>query len=153
MKKSEIIKECLKVVGAKEVNGIYEVENNKLQTLYTELENNGLGYSIAKNRKDNNLKGIYDEKKKMRYAIIKIVESKEKKVVKSIGYGDSKGKFQFYLIQLKMKNGEEKEVTNINTCADIKVFLKSLNKKDVEYLKIYSMGREVRKSAWIERVA
>lgn len=75
--------------------------------------------------------------------------SKSKKVPQTAG--GTKGKFRFYTISLKNFKEEEKVITNFNSCKQIKEFLKSINKKNVEYLRIYCDSQEVRKSAWIER--
>ena len=54
-----------------------------------------------------------------------------------------------------MKNMDDKKPTtinNINNCTEIKSWIKTLNRKNIEYLRIYdTMNNECRKSAWIER--
>lgn len=156
MTKKEMVNEVLATVKATVKEGIYEMTANEFCKIDAAIGNGDYpALKICKNKKDDTLLSIYDAAGKTRFVVIKIVEEKKrtKKAKKeSMADGSTKGNYRFYLILMKEKGSNEvKKVENINTCADIKVFLKSINKKNLEFLKIYSDGREVRKSAWIRR--
>lgn len=70
-----IIIEALKV-GAKVVNGVFEMTKEQYKLLDTELGNKAVDYSFAKNKKDENLRAIYDGSKKNKLFVIKLVEAK-----------------------------------------------------------------------------
>lgn len=56
-----------------------------------------------------------------------------------------------YIVIYKNKNDKkETRNTEMTTCAEIKAFLKTVSKKQLEYLKIYDENNnECRKSAWV----
>lgn len=85
MTKKEIIIEAVKLVGAKENNGIYEMTEKQYSKLDTELNNTDIPYALCKNKKDENKRAIYDGSKKNKYCIIQLVEEKKttKKVVRT----------------------------------------------------------------------
>ena len=161
MTKKEIVLKAMEIVGAKEVEGIFEMTQEQFYKLDAELGNGELGtlsYAFCNNKKDANLKALYDGAKKNRYAVIRIVAAKPakvkkaKKVVKNDAeIGGVKGKYRFYLVQYKNKDEEAVELTNMNTCEQVKAFLKTVSKRKLEYLRIYSEGMEVRKSAWVQK--
>ena len=76
MTRKEIIREALKNVGAKEVNGVFEMTKEKYTLLNTELENKEVDYSFAKNKKDESLRAIYDGAKKNKLFVIRLVKPK-----------------------------------------------------------------------------
>lgn len=82
MTRKEIIREALKNVGAKEVNGVFEMTKEQYTLLNTELENKDIDYSFAKNKKNENLRAIYDGSKKNKLFVIKLVENKINKTNK-----------------------------------------------------------------------
>lgn len=163
MTKKEIVVKAMEIVGAKEVEGIFEMTMEQFHQLDAELGNGELGtlsYAFCNNKKDENLKALYDGAKKNRYAVIRIVAAKPAKVKKAKAVkaakndtelGGVKGKYRFYLVQYKNKGEEAVELTNMNTCEQVKAFLKTVSKRKLEYLRIYSEGMEVRKSAWVQK--
>lgn len=56
-----------------------------------------------------------------------------------------------YIVIYKNKTDKkETKNTNMTTCAEIKAFLKTVSKKQLEYLRIYDENNnECRKSAWV----
>ena len=55
-----------------------------------------------------------------------------------------------YIIIYKANGKKEQKLTNMSSCAEVKDWLKTISKKNTEYLRIYdSANRECRKSAWI----
>ena len=76
MTRKEIIREALKNVGAKEVNGVFEMTKEQYTLLDTELANKEVDYSFAKNKKDENLRAIYDGSKKNKLFVIRLIKSK-----------------------------------------------------------------------------
>ena len=76
MTRKEIIREALKNVGAKEVNGVFEMTKEQYTLLNTELENKEVDYSFAKNKKDESLRAIYDGAKKNKLFVIRLIKSK-----------------------------------------------------------------------------
>ena len=76
MTRKEIIREALKNVGAKEVNGVFEMTKEQYTSLNTELENKEVDYSFAKNKKDESLRAIYDGAKKNKLFVIRLIKSK-----------------------------------------------------------------------------
>lgn len=62
-----------------------------------------------------------------------------------------KAKGSSYIILLKNKDDKkETKKTDLTTCAEVKAFLKTVSKKQLEYLRIYDENKnEVRKSAWV----
>ena len=160
MKKVEMIKEILTKVNAKVVDeNSLQVADKKFEVL-KELVSDSEVFKVCKNKKDDTLYSIYDKAGKTRYIIIKVVKETKSQTKKSkvktketeTGLG-SKGKFRFYNVKIKNFDEEPKTITSFNTCEQIKKFLKETNKKNVEYLRIYCDGQEVRKSAWIERTS
>lgn len=83
------------------------------------------------------------------------VKATEKKVAKKenveIGTHGHKAKGSSYIILLKNKDDKkETKKTDLTTCAEVKAFLKTVSKKQLEYLRIYDENKnEVRKSAWV----
>lgn len=80
--------------------------------------------------------------------------SETKKVKKNtveVGKNGHKAKGSSYIILLKNKDDKkETKKTDLTTCAEVKAFLKTVSKKQLEYLRIYDENKnEVRKSAWV----
>ena len=80
--------------------------------------------------------------------------SETKKVKKEnveVGKNGHKAKGSSYIILLKNKDDKkETKKTDLTTCAEVKAFLKTVSKKQLEYLRIYDENKnEVRKSAWV----
>lgn len=81
--------------------------------------------------------------------------SETKKVKKEnveVGKNGHKAKGSSYIILLKNKDDKkETKKTDLTTCAEVKAFLKTVSKKQLEYLRIYDENKnEVRKSAWVD---
>ena len=83
MTKKEMIIDVVELVGAKLVDGIYEMTLEQYDRLSDELDvsanDNDFTYSLCKNKKDETKRAIYDGNKKNRYCIIKLVEEKAEK--------------------------------------------------------------------------
>jgi hypothetical protein len=129
----------------------YEVTEAKLNKVY---ENEELAESVkfAKSKNNENLIAIRGGKDfKTTYAILEIKKMKKEKSSEDVGKYGHKGKGSSYIILLKNKDDKkETRITDIDNCADIKKFLKTVSKKQLEYLKIYdNNNNEVRKSAWV----
>lgn len=82
MKKSNkvLVIETVESLGAKLVNGMYEMTKSQYDMLDAELGNVGADYKFANNKKDETLKAIYSTKN-CRLVKIRIVKE-EQKVVK-----------------------------------------------------------------------
>lgn len=78
MTRKEIIRDELKNVGAKEKNGVFEMTKEQYKLLDTELGNKAVDYSFAKNKKDENLRAIYDGSKKNKLFVIRLIKTKTK---------------------------------------------------------------------------
>ena len=77
-------------------------------------------------------------------------ETKKENKVTSNSDVNHKSKGDGYIILYKPSGKKEQKITNMKTCAEIKAWLKTISRKQTEYLKIYdSANRECRKSAWI----
>lgn len=76
---------------------------------------------------------------------------KVKKDTVEVGKNGHKAKGSSYIILLKNKDDKkETKKTDLTTCAEVKAFLKTVSKKQLEYLRIYDENKnEVRKSAWV----
>ena len=122
------------------------------------LENIPDTLQIKKAKGSDNVYGILSKTEKTAYAKIEIVKKvakvkkeKTKKENDNVGNAGHKAKGNHYIILLKKKDEkQEQKITNIDNCADIKKFLKTVSKRQLEYLKIYDANNnEVRKSAWV----
>lgn len=152
--KKTMIAEMLNKVNAKKnEEGNFSITAEALDELRTLVEESEM-FKVCKNKKDETLFSIYDKACKTKFVVLKLVKKTKKTTNKTTnGFGTTKGKFKFYSIVIKsFGNDEVEEITSLNTCEQVKAFLKQLNKKNVEFLRIYSEGKEVRKSAWIERI-
>lgn len=139
----------------------YEMTQNWFNKL---IENLPEGYDWKKSPKKDNMYAI--TKGKERVAIIDIVkraagstktetkkpETKKANVSRETSSGIAhKERGKGYIVLYK-KTGDKKETRNteMTTCAEIKAFLKTISKKQLEYLKIYDENnKECRKSAWV----
>lgn len=85
MKKSNkaLVIEAVESLGAKLVNGMYEMTKSQYDMLDAELGNVGADYKFANNKKDETLKAIYSTKNcrilKIKIVAEKKVEKKEQK--------------------------------------------------------------------------
>ena len=80
------------------------------------------------------------------------IVSKKSTTKESGGHGH-KTRNDGYVVEIKMKSKKMETITNMKTCAEIKMFIKELNKKECEMLHIYdTMKNECRKSAWIDKI-
>lgn len=152
--KKTMIAEMLNKVNAKKnEEGNFSITAEALDELRTLVEESEM-FKVCKNKKDETLFSIYDKAGKTKFVVLKLVKKTKKTTNKTTnGFGTTKGKFKFYSIVIKAFGSDEvKKITSLNTCEQVKAFLKQLNKKNVEFLRIYSEGKEVRKSAWIERI-
>lgn len=160
MTKKETILKAIATVNGKEVNGVYEMTMTQFSQLDAELGNSGIGYAFCNNKKDNTLKAVYDQSKKNRYVVIKIVEevkkAKKVKKVKKTATPNEGAKVAHkpvnsnYTIEYTTAKGTKKTNTSITTCKEIKEFIKELKKQKVVTLSIYkASGEPTRKSAWI----
>ena len=119
------------------------------------LENLPDTLQIKKAKGSDNVYGILSKTGKTAYAKIEVVKKakkeKQKKTNDEIGKAGHKAKGNHYIILLKKKDEkQEQKITNIDNCTDIKKFLKTVSKRQLEYLKIYDANNnEVRKSAWV----
>lgn len=127
----------------------YEMTQNAFDAL---AENLPEELKFIKSKKQENMYCVASKDGKTRYVIIDIVKmKKQKKTNDEIGKAGHKAKGNSYIILLKKKDDKkETRITDIDNCADIKKFLKTVSKKQLEYLKIYDANNnEVRKSAWV----
>lgn len=123
------------------------------------LENLPDTLQIKKAKGSDNVYGVLSKTGKTAYAKIEIIKKAEKvkkeKTKKendnAAGKAGHKAKGNHYIILLKKKDEkQEQKITNIDNCTDIKKFLKTVSKRQLEYLKIYDANNnEVRKSAWV----
>ena len=87
-------------------------------------------------------------------SVITIIEKNGKQKNKNnvTGGHGVKSKNATYIIVIKnFDDKTPKTINNITCCADIKLWLKTLERKNIEYLRIYDMlNNPCRLSAWIE---
>lgn len=150
----------------------FEMTQNKFSKMYElpELEN----VNIVKSKKNENLWAVRENGKTI--GVIEIVkkatktkkenvshetseepakpEKTKKENVETGGHGH-KVKGAGYIIIFKNKEDKKETTkTDLTSCAEIKEWLKTISKKQLEYLRIYDENKkECRKSAWIEREA
>lgn len=150
-----------------EVNGKYAISADEFEEMKNDLPN---GYSIKVNsktgatgicHKENNktvldmVLTIVETKKATRRRPLGTTnqnpkETKKENKVTSNSDVNHKSKGDGYIILYKPSGKKEQKITNMKTCAEIKAWLKTISRKQTEYLKIYdSANRECRKSAWI----
>lgn len=130
----------------------YEMSQNSFDALVENLPDE---LKIVKSKNQENMYCVSSKDGKSRYVIVDIVKTKKttktKKTSDEVGKAGHKAKGNHYIILLKKKDDKkETQITDIDNCADIKKFLKTVSKKQLEYLKIYDANKnEVRKSAWV----
>lgn len=135
----------------------YEMSQNAFDAL---IENLPDELKIVKSKNQENMYCVASKDGKSRYVIVDIVKTKKAAITKTkttkkandeTGKAGHKAKGNHYIILLKKKDEKkETQITDIDNCADIKKFLKTVSKKQLEYLKIYDANKnEVRKSAWV----
>lgn len=128
------------------------------------------GVVAIKSKTDKNMYGLKINNMVVTKVITDVVEANEttKKPVKKVsretsetkkvkkenvevGKNGHKAKGSSYIILLKNKDDKkETKKTDLTTCAEVKAFLKTVSKKQLEYLRIYDENKnEVRKSAWV----
>lgn len=87
--------------------------------------------------------------------ITKTTRNKNEKSEKTENNGGNghKTKNSSYIIKFKKFDDKKETIkTDLSSCAEIKAWMKTISKKQMEYLKIYdNYNNECRKSAWIER--
>lgn len=122
-------------------------KNNKVENMYAITKNGKRAFIIdiiakagkVKNDPAANIKTAKKEK------------VKKENVSRETSNSGHKSRNTGYIVIYKNKN-DKKETTNteMTTCAEIKAFIKTLSKKQLEYLKIYDSDKnECRKSAWV----
>lgn len=163
--KKTMVEEALKEmkISKNPETGYYEVSQKKLDEIWENEKFNG--FKFIHSKKDSNLHAIGSLDGKTKYAVIlKVSKTKKEKVEKTetkekltkkenVGGKGSKAKGNSYIIMLK-KYDEKKEekITDFTTCTEVKAWLKTISKKQLEYLKIYDANmNECRKSAWVIR--
>lgn len=154
--------------------GKFEMSQNKFSKIYEmdELAE----YNIVKSKKFDNVWAIRSRDNKKTFAVIEIkkitktkkaekAEEKEnqgqetvkpekakaKKETTVAGGKGHKVKGAGYIIVFKNKDDKKETVKNdLTSCAEIKAWLKTISKKQLEYLRIYDEQKnECRKSAWV----
>lgn len=142
MKKNDFITKVIENGGieTKEKN-VFRMSNENYDNLLFDVD----GVNITDNGKNHSAK--------FGNVTVTIITGKTKEKTVTGGNGH-KSRNTGYVIMLKNMDEKKPEtITNLTTCADIKQWIKTLNRKNVEYLRIYdTMKNECRKSAWIERV-
>lgn len=126
-------------------NGTYVVSESILKKVKSNLPD---GAKLTQNKNNKNLYMIKvgDEK------VIFEVKTTPTKATPKTNKTDitHKPKGSGYIILYKAKGKKEQKITNMSTCIEVKDWIKTISKKNTEYLKIYdSENRECRKSAWI----
>lgn len=133
----------------------YQITNKSSE----QNDKEGADYSFCSNRKDENLKAVYDSKKKTRFAILRILRIVPGRTTNKRNDGSRvvKEKGNGYVVKLTI-SGKVKINNKMTTCKEMKEFIKSLKGKKVEKLEIYKMGDNyendnsdiipTRKSAW-----
>ena len=160
MKKTEMIKLMENNNATLNNDGVYVINKNDFDCLMWDCDENDVKiektetknvYNIKSGRNvlTINVKNNRNKTEKTKTETKTETGNKNKNV--SGGHG-VKSKNAHYIIQLKMVNGKPETITNITNCTDVKLWLKTLNKKSIEYLRIYDMlNNPCRKSAWVER--
>lgn len=127
----------------------YEVSEKQFNNV---VENLPEDLKIVKSKTKERMFSIASKDGKTRFVIIDvIVKEKAKKENNNVGTHGHKAKGTGYIVLLKKKDEKKEEkITDMTTCSEIKAFLKTVSKKQLEYLKIYDCNKnEVRKSAWV----
>lgn len=135
----------------------YELKkNSKVENMYAIMKNGKRAYIIdviAKPGKVTNdpAKKVESKKASAKKEDKAPVKKEAKANVSRETISGHKAKDSGYIVVYKNK-GDKKENKNTTmaNCAEIKAFLKTLSKKNLEYLRIYdSANNECRKSAWV----
>lgn len=125
-------------------NVLWETSENKTTKIENGENKNTYIFKSGKTVLTINVKNNRNKTEKTK------TETENKNV--SGGHG-VKSKNAHYIINLKNVGEKPETITNITNCTDIKLWLKTLNRKNIEYLRIYDMLKNpCRQSAWIERV-
>lgn len=156
MKKMDIINVITTNNGMETETGVYTMTNDDFNGLLWELSDDKTVKIVNGENKNTHL--IKSGKtvltiniKRNKTEKTKTEKTKTEKNDVSGGHG-VKSKNAHYIIQLKNIGEKPETITNITNCTDIKLWLKTINRKNIEYLRIYDMLKnECRKSAWIER--
>lgn len=153
MKKEEMVKMVENYGGVMNAEtGRMEMTENKFNTMKGELSEE---LKIGKLKGHENVHGMANNTSGAKALLkIEIVEKKPKTIKQSENvesFGGHKGKGDSYIIKFKKKDDKkETKITDMTTCAEIKAWMKTISKKQMEYLHIFnSKGMECRKSAWI----
>lgn len=125
-------------------------QNPKNKSMYAITKNGKRIYTIdivAKTGKVTN----DPAKKVVKNETTKKAPAKKDNVSRETIPSGHKSKGGSYIVIFKNKNDKkETKNTDMTTCAEIKAFLKTLSKKQLEYLRIYDeANNECRKSAWV----
>lgn len=125
----------------------YEVSEKQFNNV---VENLPEDLKIVKSKIKERMFSIASKDGKTRFVIIDVIV-KTKKENNNVGTHGHKAKGAGYIVLLKKKDEKKEEkITDMTTCSEIKAFLKTVSKKQLEYLKIYDANKnEVRKSAWV----
>lgn len=141
-------------------NGTYAISDTDLEKV-----NDGLpdGAKLIQNKNNPNLYAIKVGDEKVIFEVIKTKARGKKPTTTSptkatnthtskptTSEVNHKPKGDGYIILYKANGKKEQKLTNMSTCAEVKAWLKTISRKNTEYLRIYdSANRECRKSAWI----
>lgn len=140
-------------------DGVYEMSQKQFDKVIAWAQESSENFKIMKKRDVENTYNLRSKDGKTLFATVEVVNKsvkseKTKKVSRETLNVDTHGhkaKGNNYIVIYKNKD-DKKETTNteMTTCAEIKAFLKTVSKKQLEYLKIYDSNKnEVRKSAWV----
>lgn len=157
------VKALFKNVNATEkTNGTLVISSDNLDNITDNLPD---GAKLIQNKNNPNLYAVKVGEQKV---IFEVIETKKRgrkpatstptkatskptsKASTSNSEINHKPKGDGYIILYKANGKKEQKLTNMSTCAEVKAWLKTISRKNTEYLRIYdSANRECRKSAWI----
>lgn len=143
MKKNEIIKMAIEYGAMENENGALSMTKKMANNFMWDCDPN------IETHIDNQ-NNVLTLKHKNIIVPIEIVTKKTKS--SNCGGHGHKTKNDNYIVEIKFVNEKMETITNMKTCMEIKTFIKSINKKNVEILHVYdSLKNECRKSCWIDK--
>lgn len=147
-----------KLNATEKTNGTYVISETQIAKLKESIPDDA---KVIQNKNNPNLWMIKVDDSKIIFETIKTGKPRKpattsttnpkpaKKTTSSVS-ANHKSKGDGYIILYKANGKKEQKITNMSTCAEVKEWLKTISRKNTEYLKIFdSANRECRKSAWI----
>ena len=140
-----------------EETGRYTLSQKKFDKIIEWLNETTENFKVVQKKGTENVFGIKSKDGKTVFAIVEVVnktrtkDTTKKEKDPEIGTRGHKVKGGNYIVMYKGKQDEEEScIDTMTTCREIKDWLKTISRRQMEYLRIYDENKnEVRKSAWV----